>query len=116
MPIRSVHDSLESEQREILAADRRRWKHMGAGGHLSDWMAFLPGMELRRAMAMKIAGTNKPEGKGYTGALAALMMRDGLYDETTTTQPAKESFSAVLWFSEPPHRRQILLCRRLCAT
>ena len=51
MPIRSVHDSLESEQREILAADRKRWKHMGAGGHLSDWMAFLPGMELRRAMA-----------------------------------------------------------------
>ena len=81
---------------------------MGAGGHLSDWMAFLPGMELRRAMAMKIARANKPEGKGYTGALAALMMRDGLYDETTTTQPAKESFSAVLWFSEPPHRRQIL--------
>ncbi len=108
MPIRSVHDSLESDQREILAADRKRWKHMGAGGHLSDWMAFLPGMELRRAMAMKIARTNKPEGKGYTGALAALMMRDGLYDETTTTQPAKESFSAVLWFSEPPHRRQIL--------
>jgi hypothetical protein len=36
------------------------------------------------------------------------MMRDGFYDETTTTQPAKESFSAVLWFSEPPHRRQML--------
>ena len=64
MPIRSVHDSLESDQREILAADRKRWKHMGAGGHLSDWMAFLPGMELRRAMAMKIAGTNKPGGQG----------------------------------------------------
>ena len=108
MPIRSIQDLLESEQREILAADRKRWKNMGAGGHLSDWMAFLPGLELRRAMAMKIAGTDKPEGKGYTGALAALMMRDGLYDETTTTQPAKECFSAVLWFSGPPHRRQIL--------
>jgi hypothetical protein len=82
MPIRSIQDLLESEQREILAAYRKRWKNMGVGGHLSDWMAFLPGMELRRAIAMKIAGTDKPEGKGYTGALAALMMRDGLYDET----------------------------------
>jgi hypothetical protein len=108
MSMKTLHDSLESGQREILAEDRKRWKRIGAGGHLSDWMAFLPGMELRRAMAMKIAGTNKPEGKGYSSALAALMVRHGLYDETTTTQPAKESFGAVLWFSEPPHRRQIL--------
>jgi hypothetical protein len=43
-------------------------------------MAFLSGMELRRAMAMKIGRTNKPEVKGYAGALAAPMMRDGLYD------------------------------------
>ena len=87
---------------------------MGAGGHLSDWMAFRPGMELRRAMAMKIARANKPEGKGYTGALAALMMRDGLYDETTTTQPAKES-SALSSGSV-----NLLIagrfCRRSCAT
>jgi cation transport ATPase len=31
-------------------------------------------------MALRIAGTNRREGKGYTGALSALMMRDGLYD------------------------------------
>jgi hypothetical protein len=36
LPTRSVHDSLESEQREILAADRKRWKNMGTGRHLSD--------------------------------------------------------------------------------
>jgi hypothetical protein len=30
MSIKTVHDSLESGQRKILAADRERWKHMGA--------------------------------------------------------------------------------------
>jgi hypothetical protein len=63
-------------------------------------MAFLPGMELRRAMAMRIAGKNEPTGKGYNAALSELMTRDGLDD--------KQSFDAVLWFSEPPHRMQIL--------
>jgi hypothetical protein len=108
MSIKTVHDSLESGQRKILAADRERWKHMGAGAHLSDWLAFLPGMLLRQEMALRIAGTNRREGKGYTGALSALMMRDGLYDSTTVTQPAKESFGAVLWFGVKNHRMEIL--------
>ena len=108
MSIKTVHDSLESGQRKILAADRERWKHMGAGAHLSDWLAFLPGMLLRQQMALRIAGTNRREGKGYTGALSALMMRDGLYDSTTVTQPAKESFGAVLWFGVKNHRMGIL--------
>jgi hypothetical protein len=81
---------------------------MGAGAHLSDWLAFLPGMLLRQEMALRIAGTNRREGKGYTGALSALMMRDGLYDSTTVTQPAKESFGAVLWFGVKNHRMEIL--------
>jgi hypothetical protein len=59
-------------------------------------------------MALRIAGTNRREGKGYTGALSALMMRDGLYDSTTVTQPAKESFGAVLWFGVKNHRMEIL--------
>ena len=65
-------------------------------------------MLLRQEMALRIAGTNRREGKGYTGALSALMMRDGLYDSTTVTQPAKESFGAVLWFGVKNHRMEIL--------
>jgi hypothetical protein len=66
------------------------------------------GCLLRQEMALRIAGTNRREGKGYTGALSALMMRDGLYDSTTVTQPAKESFGAVLWFGVKNHRMGIL--------
>src|ERR1700733_5878106 len=36
------------------------------------------------------------------------MMRDALYDSTTVTQPAKESFGAVLWFGVKNHRMEIL--------
>ena len=43
---------------------------MGAGGHLDDWLAYQPGLMIRRRLAMRLAFTNKPEGKGYVQAFA----------------------------------------------
>jgi hypothetical protein len=66
-------------QLELFAEDRERWAHISGGGHLEDWLAFGPGMVLRRTLAMGRAGTNKPEGRGYNEAMAELLERDGLH-------------------------------------
>ena len=49
----------------ILAEDRERWRKMGAGAYLDDWLAFGPGLMIRRRLAMRRAFVNRPEGKGY---------------------------------------------------
>jgi hypothetical protein len=51
---------------------------VGAGAHLSDWLAFLPGMLLRQEMALRIAEQ----------ALCTDHARWAC-DSTTVTQPAK---------------------------
>jgi len=38
---------------------------MGSGAHLDDWLAYGPGLLIRRRLAMRIAYVNRPEGKGY---------------------------------------------------
>ena len=75
---------------------------MGAGAHLDDWLAYGPGFMIRRRMAMKIAFVNKPEGKGYAQAFAALMHVDGLHTMDKT------SVSAILWLYDDPERMTIL--------
>jgi hypothetical protein len=62
-------DALTPEQLELLAQDRERWAHLNGGGHLDDWLGFGRGMVLRRTMAMKIADSNKPEGRRYNKAM-----------------------------------------------
>jgi hypothetical protein len=34
---------LTQSERDVLKADRERWRHMGAGGHLDDWLAYQAG-------------------------------------------------------------------------
>ena len=71
---------------------------MGAGGHLDDWLAYQPGLMIRRRLAMRMAFTNKPEGKGYAQAFAELMKADGLHTMDKT------SITAVLWLGDDPER------------
>src|SRR5437899_1025508 len=66
MTIENIKRSeLIQSERDVLARDRERWKRMGAGAHLDDWLAFYDGLAIRRRLAMRIAFTNKPEGRGY---------------------------------------------------
>ena len=76
---------------------------MGAGSHLDDWLSYYPGLAIRRRLAMRMAFTNKPEGKGYAQAFAELMKADGLLDPVVKT-----SFTAVLWLGDDPERMKIL--------
>jgi phage shock protein A len=95
-------DALTPEQLELFAQDRERWARISGGGHLDDWRALAPGLLLRRAMAMKTADTNKPEGRRYNKAMSALLERDGLH-----TMP-KGAVSDLLWLYDSPERITIL--------
>lgn len=93
---------LTANEREVLIKDRERWKRMGAGAHLNDWLAYGDGLMIRRRLAMKIAHVNQPEGKGYVQTFAQLMKLDGL--DTMD----KTSISAVLWLNDEPERMSVL--------
>ena len=93
---------LTQSERDVLKEDAARWHKMGAGSHLDDWLAYYPGLAIRRRLAMKIAFVNKPEGKGYAQAFAALMQADDLHTMDKT------SISAVLWIGDDPERIRIL--------
>jgi hypothetical protein len=95
-------NELTAEQRDVLAQDRERWQRMGAGRHLDDWMAFGPGQLIRRSLAMKIAHTNKPEGRTYTETMRNLLHNDGMHTMD------KNSLTAVLWLHENPEHLAIL--------
>src|SRR6476620_7625613 len=93
---------LTQSERDVLKEDATRWHKMGAGSHLDDWLAYYPGLAIRRRLAMRMAFTNKPEGKGYVQAFAELMKADGLDTMDRT------SISAVLWLGDEPERVRVL--------
>jgi hypothetical protein len=95
-------ERLTASERQVLADDRKRWQRMGAGAHLDDWLAYGPGLMIRRTLAMHIAFVNRPEGKGYATAFKRLMEHDGLHTMDKT------SISAVLWLYDDPERMTIL--------
>jgi hypothetical protein len=96
---------LIASEREVLAKDKVRWKKFGAGAHLDEWLEFGPGLMIRRRLAMKLANTNKPEGRGYNTAMGRLMLHDGMSWQDNTL---KKSMSAVLWLNDEPERLIVL--------
>lgn len=94
---------LTPSEREVLEEDRRRWKRLGTGAHLDEWLAFAPGLAIRRHLAMKLAYTNRPEGKGYIKQYNALLHADGLDDKKLMP-----SLTAVQWLHEDAERLTIL--------
>jgi hypothetical protein len=93
---------LTQSERDVLKEDGKRWHRMGASGNLDDWLAYYPGLAIRRRLAMRLAFINKPEGKGYAQAFAELMKADGMLDPAVKT-----TFTAVLWLGDDPVRMQI---------
>jgi hypothetical protein len=102
MKIENERSNLNQSEQNVLAEDRERWKRMGAGAHLDEWLAYAPGFMLRRRMAMRMAHVNRPEGRGYAQAFAALMEADGLHTME------KASVTAVLWLNDELERLSIL--------
>ncbi len=93
---------LTASERDVLAQDRERWSRLGLGAHLDDWLSFGPGLMIRRRLAMNLAHTNKPEGRGYVTAFNQILKHDGLDGMDKT------SISAVLWLYGEPERLSML--------
>ena len=98
-------NELTASEREVLAEDRKRWKRMSAGAHLDEWLAYGPGLLIRRRLAMRLAHVNRPEGRGYTEQFGNLMRHDGLQWQDSTV---KTSMTAVLWLHDDSERIGIL--------
>src|SRR2546421_12804042 len=94
MKIEHIASELTEHERKILAEDRERWRRMGAGEHLDDWLAYGPGQLIRRRLAMKIVHSDKQTGRAYNEAMSALLERDGMH----AMDP--RSLTAVLWLHE----------------
>jgi hypothetical protein len=91
-------DELIPSERAVLVEDGIRWKqHLAAGQHLNDWLAFGPGLMIRRKLAMRLAFVNKPEGRGYAAEFGKLMKQDGL------DTMEKSAVSALLWLQNAEH-------------
>jgi hypothetical protein len=102
-------NELTVSERDVLANDRERWKRMGAGSHLDEWLSFGPGLMIRRHLAMKLAHTNRPEGRAYNEHLSALMVSHGFYsDEEAKNSSIKLTMTAVLWLHDRPERLAVL--------
>ena len=96
---------LNPSEREILAADKERWARLGAGAHLEEWFTFYPGILIRRRLAMRMANTDRPRGRGYTTALSQLLRDDGI---NTNDKNAIKCFTDVAWLHDDPERMTVL--------
>jgi hypothetical protein len=114
-PKSALRADLDAEERKTLAEDRKRMERLGKGSQLDDWLAFGPGLLIRRRLAKNIAGlaeTNPAKGHRYSRAFKEQMEMDGLRDRTTKSDVMKSTFTAVLWFYDDEkleeRRREIL--------
>ena len=94
-------DELTASEREVLEEDRKRWRRMGTGAHLDEWLAYGPGLAIRRRLAMRMAFTNRPEGKAYVKHYNELLGDDGF---DVKDRKLTSSLTAVQWLYEEAER------------
>jgi hypothetical protein len=111
----ALRADLDAEDRKTLAEDRKRMERLSKGSQLDDWLAFGPGLLIRRRLAKNIAGlaeTDLAKGHRYSRAFKEQMEMDGLYDRTTKSDVMKSTLTAVLWFyddeKQEERRREVL--------
>ena len=95
----ALRADLDAEDRKTLAEDRKRMERLGKGSQLDDWLAFGPGLLIRRRLAKNIAGlaeTDPAKGHRYSRAFKEQMEMDGLYDRTTKSDVMKSTCALVL--------------------
>jgi hypothetical protein len=92
----ALRADLGAEDRKTLAEDRKRMEKLGKGSQLDDWLAFGPGLLIRRRLAKNIAGlaeSDPAKGHRYSRAFKQQMEMDGLYDRTTKSDLMKSTFT-----------------------
>jgi hypothetical protein len=96
---------LIASEREVLEEDRKRWKRIGSGAHLDEWLAFGPGLAIRRRLALRLAHTNRPEGKNYIRSYNELLRDDGF---DTADKKLVSSLTAIQWLNDDAARLNVL--------
>jgi hypothetical protein len=92
----ALRADLGAQDRKTLAEDRKRMEKLGKGSQLDDWLAFGPGLLIRRRLAKNIAGlaeSDPAKGHRYSRAFKQQMEMDGLYDRTTKSDLMKSTFT-----------------------
>jgi hypothetical protein len=92
---------LTEQDREHLKQSSALWKQMRSGKHLDDWLSLLPDLQNGRRLAMRYAGVNKPEGRGYAEGFSGFLAR-------WFPDLDKTSISCLLWLGEEPRRLEML--------
>jgi hypothetical protein len=90
---------LTQDEKETLAKDEERAKHMGGGAHLNDWLAFGPGLMILRRLAMRVAHSNVARGKRYSEAMSAVMAGSAV---ALLFERQQTAMTAVMWFYDQP--------------
>jgi hypothetical protein len=93
---------LTEHDRKILIEDTERSKRLGAGQHLDDHLAFIPGLQIRRRLAMRLAHSNAPIGGRYAEEFSDLMQHGSIVHMNST------SVTALLWLGDDPKRLALL--------
>jgi len=96
---------LTVSEREVLDRDVELLRRLGAGAHLDEWLSLYDGLAIRRRLAMRIAFTNRPEGKGYALAMSQLYSEAGV---NVKDKAMMTSLGAVLWLGDNPEHVSIL--------
>src|SRR6478752_5332724 len=75
---RSHMTQLEKDVDRIGRAGQAAWKRLKKVKSWTDWMAVGEALVAGRSMAMKGAGTNRPEGRGYNQLFSQYLSHYGL--------------------------------------
>jgi len=104
--------ALSASELAVLEEDKARRARLGGGAHLDEWLEFHPGLVIRRRFAMRIAFTNRPEGKSYALALNQLYVADGF---DVTDKVLMKTLSDVLWLGDEHHPERMAILNELRA-
>jgi hypothetical protein len=96
---------LTPSEREVLDRDRERWKRIGSGAHLDEWLEFYPGLDIRRRLAMRLAHMNEPKGSAYNQYYGHMLRQMGV---DTDDKRLMTTLTAVAWLGDNPERVTIL--------
>jgi hypothetical protein len=99
---------LQLEQTELSEKDRTAigeaeviWKRLSAGSHLEDWLSLAPALEAGSRLAMRLAATNQPKGRGYNEHFSA-------WRQLHFPGMLAHTVRAITWFQESPARMAAL--------
>jgi hypothetical protein len=89
---------LDDKERTSIELASALWKRLGDGAQLDEWLTLIGPLQSGRRLAMRVAHTNQPQGRGYNEAFGA--WRQLRFPGLGTTV-----VSCLLWLGDDPQRQ-----------